>query len=136
MSRVVFEFVLRLLEPRPSCRLTAEAALETAWLNSVDGCLSELSLVSQPSSLSLRGQSVKELTMVKNYGSKPVSAHQKERVPLRIDLWLGLITGTEWGFLDPPNSTADNNELFETSSGSESDVSADIPAHLTARQIV
>ena len=40
------ESFLRLLEPRPSCRLTAEAALKTAWLNSVDGCLSELSLVS------------------------------------------------------------------------------------------
>ena len=74
--------------------------------------------------------------MVKNYGPKPVSTHQKGSLPPRIDPRPGLITGTECGFLDPQTQQQDNNEPFETSSGSESDVSADIPAHLIARQTV
>ena len=131
------EFILRLLEPRPERRLTAEAALETAWLNSVEEDPSELHVVPGLSSLRLREQPGEEASMVKNYVAKNPSAHKKEIVQQpRRNLCPGLITGTEWGLLDPPNSATEGNERRESSSGSESDISEDIPAHLSARQTV
>ena len=115
------------------------AALKTAWLNSVEP---ELSLVSRPLSIPLQGQPVKEPTMVKNYGPKYPPSHKKEVVQQpRNDLHPGLVTGTEWGFLDAsdtslPNSNSMAEESGVTSSGEECDISQDIPADYTARQTV
>lgn len=121
-------FVLRLLEPQPSRRLTAGAALEDPWLNSVDGSPSELDLIAPSSPIPLQGQLVDEASMVKNYGPKYASTHKEETVPPRIDLCPGLVTGTEWGLLDPPATVSDSTLPLETSSGEKSDVLADNPA--------
>ena len=138
LGRGAVEFLLRLLEPRPSCRLTAEAALKTAWLNSVEP---ELSLVSRSLSIPLQGQPVKEPTMVKNYGPKYPPSHKKEVVQQPRKDFYPWLAGIEWNFLDAsdtslPNSNPMAEESGVTSSGEESDISQDIPANYTARQTV
>ena len=75
VTKLSAEFIMRLLEPRPSSRLTAQEALGTAWLNSVDGFSSEpLGIVSSSPTNTFTQNPPQTSTMVKNYGKKTSSA--------------------------------------------------------------
>ena len=75
VTKLSAESIMRLLEPRPSSRLTAQEALGTAWLNSVDGFSSEpLGIVSPSLTNPFTPSPSRTSTMVKNYGKKTSSA--------------------------------------------------------------
>ena len=89
-------FLVRLLEPRPGRRLTAQEALETAWLNSVDGKGAEMDVLPQP--LQQR-EAIPDGTMVKNYKPSQVPAPPKEEKKKSVPRWPML--GPWWDGVEP-----------------------------------
>ena len=76
------EFLTRLLEPRPGRRLTAQEALETAWLNSVVGGEgTEMDGLPQPLP---RTEAIPDGTMVKNYKPMQVPAPPNEEKKISV----------------------------------------------------
>lgn len=90
------KFLMRLLEPRPARRLTAQEALDAAWLNSVDGEGAELDLL--PQLLSQR-EAISDGTMVKNYKPMQAPSPPKEEKKISVPRWPML--GPWWDGVEP-----------------------------------
>lgn len=120
VTKLSAEFIMRLLEPRPSSRLTAQEALETAWLNSVDGFPSEPLGILSSSPTNPSPQDPRQTsTMVKNYGKKTSSTPTTSTSPPRPR---------------PPYNPTIHPDSPLSSSGS--DISDnDIPTHLTPLEL-
>ncbi len=127
VTKLAAEFIMRLLEPQPSGRLTAQEALGTTWLNSADGSSSELlSIVSTSSSKALHRKPAQNGTVAENYGKETSFASTVSTSPPTAP--------TAVNHPRPPYDPTIHPDSPLSSSGS--DISDnDIPTHLTPLEL-